>query len=133
MFKLLHKISQNRINDYIKLVNDTRVFEKISYEKFFELIELGDHQIVYVGKPTCPQCRLFVPILSSILEYEAECIYYFDVDSFDRSTYIELFKQLKLSDLPSLILTNGPMQYKRMKVYDNATAIKAWLDVAKNN
>lgn len=131
MIKLLHKLSRNKINDYIKLVNDTRVFEKISYEKFLKLIKSGDHQIIYVGKPTCPQCRLFVPIVYSILEDKAERIYYFDIDSFDKNTYIDLFKQIELSDLPSLILTNGSMQYKRMKVYDNTTAIKAWLDVAK--
>lgn len=60
-------------------------------------------------------------------------IEYFNVDNFfkdtssDKASYISFFQELNISQLPSLIFTNGNMDYKRLPIYTIKTPINAWI------
>jgi len=126
MLNFIEKNIQKKENSYNKITSDKKVFTKINYDEFFKIIN-QEKKLVYIGKPSCPKCRKFISMLYSILKDKNIKIYYFNIESSEKDIYLDLFKELKLRDLPSVIITMGNKTYKRMNIYNNVSAIKAWI------
>lgn len=92
-----------------------------------------EDSLIYIGRPTCPICVKFLPMLHDILATKNMRIDYFNVDNFfnddspDKTNYINFFQELNISQLPSLIFTDGNMDYKRLPIYTIKTPINAWI------
>ncbi|MBZ1510636.1 thioredoxin family protein [Leuconostoc mesenteroides] len=126
-------INEDLINNYQKLTNDIEIFHEISYIEFYNKMNNGKNSLIYLGKPTCPICVKFVPMLHDILAAKNMHIDYFNVDTFfennssDKINYINFFQTLNISQLPSLIFTHGDMNYQRLPIYTIKTPINAWI------
>lgn len=125
--------NDDMINNYHKLTSDTTTFHEISYAEFYEKMNSGEDSIFYIGKPTCPVCIEFLPMLHEILRSKNMCIDYLDMDNFfeskspDKLNCIDFFQTLNIFRLPALISTHGDMTYKRLPIYTMKTPINAWI------
>lgn len=126
-------ITDDLVCNYQKLIDDKTVFHEISYIDFYKEMNNRKDSLIYIGRPTCPVCVRFLPILHDILTAKKMRIEYFNVDNFfkdnssDKASYINFFQELNISQLPSLIFTNGNMDYKRLPIYTIKTPINAWI------
>lgn len=126
-------ITDDLVCKYQKLIDDKTVFSEISYIDFYKKMNNREDSLIYIGRSTCPICVKFLPILHDILTAKNMRIEYFNVDNFfkdtssDKASYISFFQELNISQLPSLIFTNGNMDYKRLPIYIIKTPINAWI------
>ncbi|MQR27528.1 hypothetical protein GFV13_09835 [Leuconostoc mesenteroides] len=126
-------ITDDLICKYQNLIADKTVFHEISYIGFYKKMNNREDSLIYIGRPTCPICVKFLPMLHDILATKNMRIDYFNVDNFfnddspDKTNYINFFQELNISQLPSLIFTDGNMDYKRLPIYTIKTPINAWI------
>ena len=122
---LFTNISKKR--EYERIINNESLFVQIDVIKLRDLFEQGGTQLIYIGRPTCKTCLLFVPILEKALVTQNMKVFYFDTDRFNSDDYRSLFELLGISLLPSLIQTYGQMRYSRMAIYHPLSAVNLWL------
>ena len=79
--------------------------------QLLELIEDGTHFFLYVGRPTCPFCAEFEPVLIETLRDQGKSIYYFNLDEAreeNESKMIELATVLEVAGVPAMFrIENG--------------------------
>lgn len=84
--------------------------------KKFQQIHLDKQdKVVYVGRPSCPDCQAFQPILQEVLEENNwGKLDYYNTDRAsekNRKAMISALKQVKIDSVPSLIaFKNGKVQ-----------------------
>lgn len=67
-----------------------------------------DEGILYFGKPSCPNCEMFKPILNEMADEERVKVYYFNTDYFrenellDSDEMAEVLKEFNVERVPSL-------------------------------
>ncbi|MFV0466007.1 MAG: thioredoxin family protein [Lachnospiraceae bacterium] len=73
--------------DYLKPIDNS--------SELYEIISKSDASYIYFGRPTCPDCEEFQPILEEVLTIKNQYIFYYNTD--DRKNddiydeFIELF------------------------------------------
>ncbi|MBC1520545.1 thioredoxin family protein [Listeria aquatica] len=87
----------------------------IGTEKFSQIEIDKRTQVVYVGRPTCPDCQAFQPILQQVLkENDWGKLDYYNTDQAgekDRKAMISALKKVKIDSVPTLIaFKNGKVQ-----------------------
>lgn len=75
-------ITDDLVCKYQKLIDDKTVFHEISYIDFYKEMNNRKDSLIYIGRPTCPVCVRFLPILHDILTTKKMRIEYFNVDNF---------------------------------------------------
>ena len=85
----------------------------------------GSGTFVYIGRPTCPFCRDFEPILEGVLEELDVQLAYFETDradQVDRARRLEIFEELGVTGVPVLVyIENGQTVDILTGVQDAAT------------
>ena len=62
--------------------------------------------LVYVGRPTCPECQKFEPVLREVLTDESRTIYYFNTDEArkdDEESLTSLATELGIEVVPTVV------------------------------
>lgn len=80
--------------------------EVVESEYVQALLDAGGTVFLYVGRPTCPFCREFQPILAQTLIDRGESIYYFEIDlarEANAGLTDEVLSQLGISGVPALL------------------------------
>lgn len=94
-------LNLNSEADYLDLVED---FEEVNIENTTKKIEDNESFYLYVGRATCPYCRIFVPKLHSAAENNLSVINYLDVENTAQDAELESFlSTINLQYVPSLI------------------------------
>jgi len=105
------------------ILESSRVFDRrpnalpyIGVEEFSELLadNTNTGHFIYIGRPTCPVCRRYEPILRDILHDKNTSIHYFQTDlamETDGDYAVDtltLLQQLGVTSVPTLIyIENG--------------------------
>ena len=77
--------------------------------------------LVYFGRPTCPVCSEFLPVLENVLQDEKKEIYYFNTDEWrEHDKYQSIISLYEIESVPSII-----------KIDENGSIKK--LDLLKSN
>jgi len=56
-------------------------FYPLDTQAVLNFIEQGRTGFIYAGRPTCPYCQAFSPILAEVVRQEDLTVYYYDVDA----------------------------------------------------
>lgn len=124
---MLNQLFTSQKHRYKRVIDNSDHFVAIDIKALQELFEKGSDNFVYIGRPTCDTCRLFIPLLNHVLNDMNLTIYYFDTDAYIKAEYKNFFDSVNIKSLPSLLKLNGNNQYQRMKVYHPESAIKMWM------
>lgn len=129
-FKFIIKYHiKNSRRKYNRLCHDGIVFLPINYNDLFNVVNSNDYHnsFLFFGRPTCPHCRVFIPMLYKIARNQKLKIYYFDTDSDINGQAKKLLLSLGIVELPQLIQLKNKRPNKSLKVYNNENAINAWV------
>lgn len=82
----------------------------INQRQIESIITAKKDATIYIGRPSCPDCKKFTPILEKNLEDNHKSIYYFDIESTGKEKYLikEYLKSLGVSYIPIVVvIKNG--------------------------
>ncbi|WP_211747203.1 thioredoxin family protein [Paenibacillus sp. Marseille-Q4541] len=89
---------------------DSKVLTAVTNEELTEFLE-GQSGFLYVGRPTCPVCREFLPKLERASEDTGQLVYYYNTDEGrkqDEQEVMALMNQLEINSVPALLyIENG--------------------------
>lgn len=95
---------------YIKSLNEEYILDITDVNAIGAL----NDEYLYFGRPTCPACELFLPLLEEVASEENVKIYYFNTDYFRNNNLVledelqNVFKSYQVEQVPLLIeLENG--------------------------
>ena len=89
----------------------------INSKEYNEIVEDGESKLVYVGRPTCPECAEFEPILEEVVEAEEVNVYYYNTDKAKKKSmdeFNEIKENLNIKYVPILIYYEGDKEVKRL-------------------
>jgi predicted bacteriocin transport accessory protein len=95
--------------------------EKVESQEISHLIKLdsisglytSDFKYIYFGRPTCPDCIRFVPILEKVLQENDMYVYYFNTDFWKSSSeYSQVLSSFNVEYVPTIIKINGDDGFK---------------------
>lgn len=99
-------------NFYLKSLRNEYVIDIKEVNAFYQISD----GFIYFGRPTCPSCVLFKPLLTEVAKEENEKIYYFNTDYFSNNSKItedelkEIYDKYQIQYVPALIkLVNGSL------------------------
>lgn len=94
----------NMINEYLEQI---KLFEEVSPKKAESLLE-NEGAVVYIGRKTCPYCRLFVSKLSKVVAEKNYKVYLVDSESkvFDFNDIQAFRQQFNIPTVPGFIVHN---------------------------
>ncbi|AEG61416.1 thioredoxin family protein [Desulforamulus ruminis] len=100
------------VSFYVKSLNNEYVLDITVANTFYEISD----GFVYFGRPTCPSCELFKPLLTEVAKEENIQVYYFNTDYFRNNSLLteaelkEIFEKYQIQQVPILIkLVNGSL------------------------
>lgn len=83
---------------------------------------------VYIGRPTCEECKRFTPILQEVIKENNETIYYYNTDKAreaNEEEMINVLKKLEVKIVPTIIhLKNGEIIKKAGGYQDKSSLEK---------
>ncbi|OTO08303.1 hypothetical protein A5882_003775 [Enterococcus sp. 4E1_DIV0656] len=86
----------------------------INAEKLLALLSEKKEIIVYVGKESCPYCRIFAPKLHDAVAKANSSVYYLDVDADDSPELATFIEKYNIEYTPSLLIFDRDGQYKNL-------------------
>lgn len=100
-----HSASQSQENQeaeqveiYKEAVAD---LQEISLDQAIDKIANSENFILYLGRPTCDYCNIFVPKLAQAYQDKSVTIYYVDSDKADEQTFNDFTSHFKIKTVPN--------------------------------
>ncbi|PGT89972.1 thioredoxin family protein [Bacillus thuringiensis] len=113
---------------------DNSQLNKITVGDFKNVLRAGEKQVVYIGRPTCPNCVVYRPIQDKALKDLDMKITYFNTDEGrkeDAESMKQVMETLNVEGVPTLALVNNGKveELAPVPVYTDQTgqALKDWL------
>lgn len=74
-----------------------------SIKDFHNIVAQTNVSYIYFGRPTCPDCNDFFPILEQVITEKRQKIFYFNTDTFQNSEgYSEIIDIFKVKWIPTI-------------------------------
>lgn len=136
-FTALSLFQSRGVSQYNKKVKQeitTSQFIEVDAQKVNSAFKSNQNHIVYVGRPTCPECQSNIDNLISAVNENNQTILYFDTDSNrELKNFHETVKSLKVSEVPSLVsIKNGEVISTLVGVHSKEKILE-WLKKTNSN
>lgn len=95
------------------------------------LDEESELQYDYIGRPTCPICVEFPPILEEVIEEDQIDVYYYNTDTAreaDASVLSEMMERLDVTGVPTLMAIENGTEVDRLVGESTKEEIQAFLN-----
>ena len=90
---------------------ESKVLTAVTNEEVSTFLENDQSGFLYVGRPTCPVCREFKPMLEDASQITGQIVYYYNTDEGrkqDEEKLGVLLDQLEIESVPALLyIENG--------------------------
>ena len=83
--------------------------------------------LVYFGRPTCPHCQQFMPVLKSVLSQRNLNVYYYNTDAGradNADLMIQLLGELNVSSVPTFMKIENGVERTRLDTKDEHSLIE---------
>lgn len=105
-------------SEYVELAED---FSAIHIDDINEKIDNEENFNLYLGRKTCPYCRMFAPKLHTAMENNCSDLYYLDVENEDQHAEIKVF-----------LIANNIQYVPSLLTFDNDGTVET-LDIDSQN
>ena len=98
--------------------SDDGVLDTITSKEFNKILNDSEEKIVYIGRPTCPDCVQIQPILEEKLEAEGLTAYYYNTDKAKKKSmddFNEIKETVGVQYVPTIIYYNGSEEVSRVE------------------
>jgi predicted bacteriocin transport accessory protein len=124
--------NDNQNNQDGQASNDAySAFILIDNSEFNVLLSQKGPYFVFVGRPTCPHCVKFTPILAEIVSKNNKHVYHFNTDAAraeDPEALSAITKKLGISAVPALIKIENGQKVAELEDYNSNSAILNFLN-----
>ena len=106
------------------------VYTLISNDEFNTILAHSDMVIVYIGRPTCPHCATFSPLLLEVIQETGTLVYHYDTDAAkadDPDKRIDILTKLNITTVPTLAKIQNGSIITELEDYTSRTAIRQFL------
>ncbi|MBX9158325.1 thioredoxin family protein [Bacillus cereus] len=114
---------------------DNSHLNKLTTVDFKSVLSSGESKIIYLGRPTCPNCRDYRPIQDKVLKDMDMKIEYYNTDDAkkeDMDSFKQILETLKVEGVPTLLkVRDGKVEELAPgDAYMDKTgaALKGWLE-----
>lgn len=111
---------------------DSSHLKTINSQQFEEHIKSEDHIWVYIGRPTCPMCEEFLPVLTHVLKEQDQQMYYYNTDEAKEENgqkMMNILNRLEVDAVPTMIyFEQGKMKKKIVGYQDEDSLAKLLAD-----
>lgn len=104
----------------ISCSNNT-AFNNISSKQFHEILEDSEQKIVYIGRPSCPDCAEIQPVLEEELEEAGLTAYYYNTEKAKKKSmddFNEIKEIVNVQYVPTIIYYDGDKEISRIEYSD---------------
>ncbi|MRI73293.1 thioredoxin family protein [Enterococcus mundtii] len=110
-------ISLISVFSYRSFASLSDVLPLITSEELQNKLNMHEDIMVYIGRPTCPDCHEFEPVLRNVLNDASEKIFYYNTDEarkIDSKKLDDIAENLSIDAVPTLIkISDGEVIYKK--------------------
>ncbi len=103
---------------------------EINNEQLTAILDDGTSAVVYIGRPTCPHCQAFRPILDQAVASQNAKILYYNTDAAraeNAETLGALMKRVGVTNVPTVVhIANGAV-VDTLETYDDQATVDAFL------
>ncbi len=97
-------------------------FIELTAEDVADRLANGDKTILFIGKPTCPYCRKFVPKLNNVREENNLTIYYLNSLETKTNPQIQALRdKMDVPLVPQVVTLDGKDQFTNLKIDSSAS------------
>lgn len=104
----------------ISCSNNT-AFNSITSKQFHEILRDTEQKIVYIGRPSCPDCTEVQPILEQVLEEAGVTAYYYNTEKAKKKSmddFNEIKEIVDVQYVPTIIYYDGDKEISRIDYSD---------------
>ncbi|AMB96288.1 thioredoxin [Aerococcus urinae] len=111
--------SESEFNEAVEKLN------RVNAKDLLSNLDSKEESLVFVGRPTCPYCRKFLPKLIEIIESDDLEIAYLDSTATAESVAIQEFReQAQVATVPALVRIGGEKRLENLGV-DSSDSIES--------
>lgn len=101
--------------------NEQNLLLNINSNEYDEIIANDENKIIYIGRPTCPECAEIQPILENIIEEVGVKVYYYNTENAkkdDMDSFNNIKESYNIQYVPVLINYEGDEEVNRFEYSD---------------
>lgn len=122
------------------IYNSNGIFDNITSGEFNEILQDSEEKLVYIGRPSCPDCVEIQPILEEKLEDAGIKAYYYNTEKAKKKSmddFNEIKEKIKVQYVPTIIYYDGEEEISRIEysdyIEDNTVLDKLIEEYKSNN
>ncbi|WP_257875541.1 thioredoxin domain-containing protein, partial [Leuconostoc citreum] len=101
-----NQITSPSIEKQLSVYNDNvKELKHISYNQLNSIYDSGKASYIYFGRPSCPHCRDFAPVIKEVNRMKGYNIYYYNTDSSDFGPVARnlVYNIIKIPGVPTIL------------------------------
>lgn len=95
---------------------------KIEHQEISSLIDRSENEniIIYIGRETCPFCKMFVPKLTQAVTETNSSVNYIDTENKD-TTLLDFANKYNINEIPKLIVLSNKEKKDELLIFNDIT------------
>lgn len=112
---------------------DYSVLKAIDNQGVLDFMANKETGFLYAGRPTCPHCQVFAPILTSAVKNEKLEVFYYDTDAAnsDKNKKSEALAVINVSSVPAFMYIKDGEIVANLSVTDSKDALLEFINQYK--
>lgn len=108
---------------------DYSLLTSLDSQSVIDFINNGKTGFIYVGRPTCPSCKQFAPILTQFVKEQGTLIYYYDTDvaNEDKPLKTETINLIEVTSVPTFLYIENGVIVDRLGNTNSKSALEAFI------
>ncbi|MGL6208107.1 MAG: hypothetical protein ACRC1X_10065 [Lactobacillus panisapium] len=105
---LSYKSNKSLKKEIFKYKKSVKYFTRLRVDEIYNKFDKNEGFYLYIGRATCPYCRIFEPKLKEAAKNSTSKIYYLDVENIKKNSKEDSFiKGTGLKYIPALLYINS--------------------------
>lgn len=112
-----------------KVVDDYAAFTAIDSQELLDFLADKKTGFVYLGRPTCPNCKVFVPTLAEVTREDKLTVYYYDTDAANSNKKLkdEVLEAVKVTGVPTFMYVKDGVEVERLGDEKDKVALRDFI------
>ena len=109
---------------------DYTVLTNIESQDVLDFLSEKKTGFMYIGRPTCPSCKVFAPILTKDVKAEGYTVYYYDTDvaNSDKDLKTETLDALSVTGVPTFMYIKDGVEVERLSNTQSEEALREFIE-----
>lgn len=94
--------------------------------QILDILSENQTSYIYVGRPSCPNCQDFKPVLDEVMQEISDKVFYYNTDEMrNEAEYENIIETLDIVGVPTMIkIENGKVTEELIGVQDNESLLQ---------